>query len=536
MDSTSSPKARKKSRKPSPEVKFHLDLTNCSRKKDLLSAITLYDSAVSEKLKFNQQHFNTLLYLCSTEISDPLLKESAVSFGFRVYNHLQSVGVIPNEATITAVARLAAAKGDGDCAFELVKNIDKYKVTPRLRTYDPALLYFCENLEVEKAYEVEQHMDSAEVVLEEPQISALLKASSERGKGDRVYEYLHKLRRSVKCVSESTAKAIEDWFCSENASDIGELSLDVGLIREAVLSNGGGWHGKGWIGKGNWRVKRTNVDSSGKCCCCAEQLASVDISCAEAESFAQSLAALAIERETQTNFRSFQEWLELHNDCDAIIDGANIGLYQQNFADSGFNLPQVEAVVNELCKMSGGKWPLIFWHNKRTRALLDNSSQRRLVEEWINNDVLYTTPVGSNDDWYWLYAAVKLKCLLVTNDEMRDHIFELLKNDLFLRWKEKHQIRYTFVKGQLRFEMPPLYSVVIQESETGSWHVPIASNDSESERTWLCVTRPGASAASSKLVNVGTSENVEARGSCAPMSVSSYNDAAIARKRKERPS
>lgn len=42
---------------------------------------------------------------------------------------------------------------------------------------------------------------------------------------------------------------------------------------------------------------------------------------------------------------------------------------------------------------------------------------------------------------YWLYAAVKLRCLLVTNDEMRDHIFELLGSDLFLKWKEKHQVQ-----------------------------------------------------------------------------------------------
>jgi len=41
---------------------------------------------------------------------------------------------------------------------------------------------------------------------------------------------------------------------------------------------------------------------------------------------------------------------------------------------------------------------------------------------------------------YWLYAAVKLKCLLVTNDEMRDHIFELLGSSFFLQWKERHQV------------------------------------------------------------------------------------------------
>jgi len=43
---------------------------------------------------------------------------------------------------------------------------------------------------------------------------------------------------------------------------------------------------------------------------------------------------------------------------------------------------------------------------------------------------------------YWLYATVKLGCLLVTNDEMRDHIFELLGSNFFNQWKERHQVRY----------------------------------------------------------------------------------------------
>ncbi|KAL6537924.1 RNase P 2 [Orobanche hederae] len=91
---------------------------------------------------------------------------------------------------------------------------------------------------------------------------------------------------------------------------------------------------------------------------------------------------------------------------------------------------------------------------------------------------------------YWLYAAVKLKCLLVTNDEMRDHIFELIGSNFFFRWKERHQVRYTFLKGSLKLIMPPSYSIVIQESEKGSWHVPIAGEVSdESLRNWLCVNR-----------------------------------------------
>lgn len=33
--------------------------------------------------------------------------------------------------------------------------------------------------------------------------------------------------------------------------------------------------------------------------------------------------------------------MEKHSEYEAIIDGANVGLYQQNFADGGFSLSQV---------------------------------------------------------------------------------------------------------------------------------------------------------------------------------------------------
>ena len=54
----------KKKKNQTPEAKFHSDLTLCSENKDLHAAISLYESATSQRL--NQSHFNTLLYLCST--------------------------------------------------------------------------------------------------------------------------------------------------------------------------------------------------------------------------------------------------------------------------------------------------------------------------------------------------------------------------------------------------------------------------------------------------------------------------------------
>lgn len=88
--------------------------------------------------------------------------------------------------------------------------------------------------------------------------------------------------------------------------------------------------------------------------------------------------------------------------------------------------------------------------------------------------------------------AIKFKCLIVTNDEMRDHTFHLLGNDFFPRWKERHQVHFRFTDAGPDFDMPPPCSVVIQESEKGHWHIPIegeGEGEGEAEREWLCITR-----------------------------------------------
>lgn len=217
-----------------------------------------------------------------------------------------SSNINPNEASVTAVTRLAAGKNDGGYAFDLIKRMNtEFNIVPRLRTYDPALFCFCENLEADKAYEVEEHMGLMGVSLEEPEIAALLKVSSETGRGDRVYGYLQKLRNMGGCVSEETGRVIEAWFDGEKGSEVKGVSCDVGMLKEAILKKGGGWHGMGWIGEGKWVVKKGSVDESGQCCC-GEQLCCVDIDDVETERFAQSIAGLALEREVKANFSEFQ--------------------------------------------------------------------------------------------------------------------------------------------------------------------------------------------------------------------------------------
>jgi len=400
-------------------------------------------------------------------------------------------GAPPSEATITSLAR--ALLDNPDEAFHLVATMkDKHGLAPRLRSYSPVLAAFRRAGDASRAYAVEAHMAASGVSPEEPELAALLHVSSTAGHADKVYEYMHKLRQTVDCVTEDTAQVLEAWFRTDKAAMAGKPQWDAAEVKDAIVLNGGGCHQLGWLGTGPWTLQRVTSGPHGQCAGCKGRLASVDIDMDKTHRFADSVAALALERETKANFRRFQEWLEENKEYEAIVDGANIALYQQNFAEGGFSLTQLDSVITELRGRYHGKWPLVILHNKRIAKLMENSSNRHLIETWRANGALYTTPNGSNDDWYWLYAAIKLNCLLVTNDEMRDHIFELLGSSFFPKWKQRHRVKYTFNKGKAVLVMPPPYSSEIQESEVGSWHVPMEEKSGDERvRIWLCIGRTG---------------------------------------------
>ncbi|XP_021307811.1 proteinaceous RNase P 2 isoform X2 [Sorghum bicolor] len=460
MASTATSRRRPRRGSKGPNADLCRTLTDCTRRGDAAAAMAAFDAAVSgagadadTPLRLAAHQYNQLLHLLASADRSSFPGPAAAAAARRVFAHMLQAGAPPSEATITSLARVIAAADDpgssaADEAFELVATMkDKYGLSPRLRSYGPVLAAFRSAGEAAKAYAVEAHMTASGVSPEEPELAALLDVSSRAGDADKVYEYMHKLRQAVDCVSEETAGVVEAWFRSDKAAMAG----------------------------------------------CRYRLACIDIDMEETRKFADSVAGLALERETKTNFSRFQEWLEANKEYQAIVDGANIALYQQNFAEGGFSLTQLDAVITELRDRYHGKWPLVILHNKRIAKLMENSSNRHLIETWRTNGALYTSPSGSNDDWYWLYAAIKLNCLLVTNDEMRDHIFELLGSSFFPKWKQRHRVKYTFNKGKAVLVMPPSYSSEIQESEMGSWHIPMEEKSGDERgRIWLCIGRGGS--------------------------------------------
>nr|KYP48308.1 hypothetical protein KK1_030000 [Cajanus cajan] len=415
-------KAKRKAFFDSPEGVLLRNLNDCSKDGDVVQALRHYDHARQSGTLLTLDHYNKLLYLCSLQNGD--VPHLGLKRGFEIFQQMLNDRVQPNEATFTIAARVAAAKEDPDMAFELLKQMKNVAVAPKLRSYEPALFGFCKRGDAEKAYLVDAHMVESGIVAEEPELSALLEVSVAAKKEDKVYEILHRLRATVRQVSEPTSRLLEEWFDSEYAGKIG---------RE---------------------------DEDGVCSSCGEKLVSIDIDPKETENFSASLCKLACQKEAKSNFVHFQKWLQRHGPFDAVVDGANVGLANGH----KFSFSQLNTVVEQLRQMSPSKrLPLVILHISRVNGgPAQNPKNRRFIENWKKNGALYVTPQGSNDDWYWLYAAVSCKCLLLTNDEMRDHLFQLLGSSFFPRWKEKHQVRTLGSTCGRPLNMPPRYSIVIQ--------------------------------------------------------------------------
>ncbi|KAK6144829.1 hypothetical protein DH2020_021649 [Rehmannia glutinosa] len=294
-------KSKKKALRESPKMIFRVKLDQCSKNGDLTEALRLYNEARASNVQLNVYHYNVLLYLCSAR-SD-LSEEDGVDYvnlekGFKIFKQMSIDKVERMRQHLLMLRgwrprkRIQKDEGSWDWA--------------KLRSYGPALFGFCEKGMADKAYEVDSHMADNEVLAEELELSALLKVSSKVGKEKKVYEMMHRLRATVRQVSEETAATLEDWFKSKKAAEVGVENWDVGKVKKGVAKGGGGWHGQGWLGKGNWRVVRTTMNETGVCQSCGEKLVCIDIDPKETENFAKSLAKLASKKEAKTGFVQFQ--------------------------------------------------------------------------------------------------------------------------------------------------------------------------------------------------------------------------------------
>lgn len=173
---------------------------------------------------------------------------------------------------------------------------------------------------------------------------------------------------------------------------------------------------------------------------------------------------------------------------DMVIDGANVGYYKQNFsaAPKHVDYRQIDWVIKQL--HSQGMKILVFMHERHFSRKLMPSWAESIVERWDKDGVLFRTPHGANDDWFWMHTA--LWCgrgtMVLSNDEMRDHHFQMLAHRQFLRWKERHQVHFSFDDFDHSIKMRPIqaiypdvYSRRIQRLDDTSLVIPLPKKGDE---------------------------------------------------------
>ncbi|EFN56261.1 hypothetical protein CHLNCDRAFT_145111 [Chlorella variabilis] len=361
-----------------------------------------------------------------------------------------------NEMCYTAQARLAAADGDADRAFAVAQasraapspplppEMVAAGVAPKLRSFTPALIAYAEAGECAKAFEVDAAIAAHQLDLGEPEFGRLVQAAAAGASWAAALGVLRRIGAELTTLQPASLARVAALFASPTAARAFE----------------------GVPGGGRWEVGPAAVDGAGRCSRCGGRLAALDLSGEELRQFAQGIAAIAERQERRPNdFKQFKCWLEEHGPFGAVVDGANVALYGQNFDSGGFNFGQIRAVCDHLASRHPDLKPLLLLNVGRTKAAQARApAAQALMRELGEAKSFYVTPAGSNDDWYWIYAAVTAgeRGLLVSNDEMRDHIFQL--------------------------DYPAPYTTCAQELECGSWVFPGADG------SWLCARRASGAA------------------------------------------
>lgn len=356
------------------------------------------------------------------------------------------------EMGLTSMARLAAACGKGDKAFNIALQVEKNGLTPRLRSFAPALAAYAEQGNVGKALEVDAAIAACGLELCEPEYLRLIQAIT-LGKGsyDQASSVFMRMQSDLTMLQPSTIATIRNYFESDLPG---------------------------------WEFISSTVSDEGICSGCGSKLEAVDLNEEEYQAFKEGVAALAEKQEKQSNlFKKYKEWMDKNGPYDIIIDGANVAFFGQSY----FDFQQIADAVEHIKATQPGKKPLVLLHVNRAQGkAAEKPKAAKLLASLSEANCLFTTPQGSNDDWYWIYAAVAAggNGLLVSNDEMRDHIFQLLAPKYFHKWKQRHQVRYMFtINGKFVLTMPPPYTTCVQWLDCGSWVFPVADGG------WFCARK-----------------------------------------------
>lgn len=475
---------KRRRKKDSPGADKIFSIRMAARTCDWQSAMVSFRSARDSGIELPQNVLNSMLFVLT---SGNQWLEKAIAFcrpgatrppeiielekaQEEVMQYMREHDLMKDEMVYLAQARLSACLGDPDEALNIAKQMIEDAFPARLRIFTPALAGFAERGEMEKAIGVLNLMDAHNLDLTELEFRFLFKACTQNLDGyAQATSILERIGKELTFLEKETIDIIRSYFKTEQSRKAFETEA---LSKKQI-----------------WLVEDVQVDAEGFCMTAGENLEAIDLADQDWNEFLAVFEKLAISRESSSDhFHSFMSWLDQHGPFDIIVDGANVAFHKQNFEAGAFSFNQIGRMMQYLENTYPDRKALLILHTARTRnPLAEKPAAMALMETLVSRSQLYATPVGSNDDWYWLYAALKARHngLLISNDECRDHIFQLLAPKYFLKWKERHLVRFEFVNKAPTLELPSNYTSCAQQLSNGTWMFPYKKDDDE--EWWLCV-------------------------------------------------
>jgi proteinaceous RNase P len=485
------PQQKRKQKVMTPEVEIRLAIQMAARERSIDNAFAAYDRAKELGIKLTLDSCACIMFLCSggddwermlssssadttnlavnddeinttraegadgaaTDMKTSSFSSSGeavtpelMARGRALLEDMAAAGTAPNEICFTALARMEALAGNPDAALAIAVSVAEKGLIPRLRCFTPALVAYAEKGNAAKAFEVDAAITAVGLESQENEFGRLLQAAAGGGvEYSAVEAVLYRMSRELQALQPVTIERARAFFSSDAAKHPNSVS--------------------------SWLLEVCSVSEDGTCPAVGEgtKLAAIDLTSTEYEEFKTGVADLAAKQERQPNdFKLFVEWLEQHGPFGAVVDAANVAFYGQNYESGGFSFAQIGAVVDRLHETHAELRPLVLLHVNRTKAQAAHSATAvALLDRLRGENCFYATPAGSNDDWYWMYAAVAAGTsgVLVSNDEMRDHLFHMLSPKFFGKWKQRHQLRYTFngAPDSLEFDYPPPFTTCVQK-------------------------------------------------------------------------
>eukprot|EP00934_Nitzschia_sp_Nitz4_P004275 Nitzschia sp. Nitz4//scaffold27_size158506//121016//124588//NITZ4_002618-RA/size158506-processed-gene-0.88-mRNA-1//-1//CDS//3329545542//4265//frame0 len=544
------------------------------RDNDLASAIQSYNQAVQDGVTVEAQSFYNLLNLCGgierkvhvgkrkedgTESAetkflplDAVDPKTRQEHAFRIKEHMTQLNIPLNEAAYTAIVKVLVANKDFEKAEEILRESEAVQqCRPKLRLYAPLLTAYCSERHMLSALRCWLAISKQEVQISERESMFLLRCAVATGDPVVFERVFSNLAEDVTVPSKDTVAAVLEWFASAHAMHTGinhpkrardeEVRKLVDEIHEKETdlapSMGPIVNKFGWNLDSSVTIDENGVLQEGGLK--GVKLNPVQLPESAWETMMDMNRRIVLEGKLEGHMSEFQggrkgkirndfdpeerkrQWghfenfLEHVGPLDVVIDAANVGYMNQSFSNAPkhVNYEQIDWVARRFQKMR--KRVLLVLHQRHFAKNLMPPKYRYLQDAWERMDILYKTPAGMNDDWFWLHAALKYRTLVLTNDEMRDHHFQMLSPRTFLRWKERHQVHFDFgdweTQGneydngsrtrKVELQFPTPYSRRIQRVQD-SFVIPlikkgdenrfldgyhVADHDEPEEETYLCI-------------------------------------------------